>query len=153
MRRKDKEIVDRTLIDRIIDRADVCRVAFCDGNIPYIVPMNFGYRDDCLYFHCAREGRKIEMLKKNENVCFEMDIEHELVKNEKPCEWGMKYYSVIGFGKAELVEGNDEKRKALDIIMSRYSDSKSFEYPENILNNVKIIKVSITEISGKKSGY
>ncbi|MBA1333642.1 MAG: hypothetical protein HPY66_0035 [Firmicutes bacterium] len=153
MRRKDKEITDRLVIDDIINRAEVCRVAFCNENIPYIVPMNFGYRDNCLYFHSAREGKKLDMIKNNRLVCFEIDIDHEIIKDDNPCGWGMKYYSVIGYGKAELIAEMDKKKKALDIIMGKYSDTKHYDYPENVVRNIEIIKITIAEVTGKKSGY
>ena len=153
MRKKDKEIKDENTIKSIIKRATVCRIGLSENNVPYIVPLNFGYKDDCLYFHSAREGKKIDMIRSNNDVCFEIDIDHEIVKRENACDWSMKYYSIIGFGKAFLVEGFEEKRKALDIIMEHYSGKSSFEYPEDTVNNAAIIKVKIESMTGKKSGY
>ncbi len=151
MRRKDREIKDKALIDNIINRAAVCRIAMSDGNRPYIVPMNFGYRDGCIYLHSAREGRKIDILRENSHVCFEMETDPVLVKDGKPCEWGMKYCSVIGFGIARLVDDFEEKKKALDIIMEKYSGENSFEYDEKAVDRVIIIKIIISSITGKKS--
>ena len=71
MRRKDKEIKDKEVIESIIKRATVCRIALSENNVPYIVPLSFGYKDNCLYFHSAPEGRKIDIIKQNNNVCFE----------------------------------------------------------------------------------
>lgn len=153
MRRKDREITDRSVIDDIINRAQVCRLAFCNEDIPYIVPMNFGYRDNCLYFHCAREGKKLDMLKNNHVVCFEIDIDHEIIKDDNPCEWGIKYRSVIGYGKAELIPELNKKKDALDTIMSKYSDITHYDYPENAVRNIEIIKITIAEVTGKKAGY
>jgi len=153
MRRKDKEIKDENTITSIIKRAAVCRIGLSENNVPYIVPLNFGYKDNCLYFHSAREGKKIEMIRSNNTVCFEIDIDHEIVKEENACGWSMKYHSIIGFGKAFFVEGFEEKRKALDIIMEHYSGKSSFEYPEDAVNNAAIIKVKIESMTGKKSGY
>ncbi|MEA1964472.1 MAG: pyridoxamine 5'-phosphate oxidase family protein [Candidatus Aerophobetes bacterium] len=153
MRRKGKEIKDKNAIESIIKRATVCRIALSENNVPYIVPLSFGYKDNCLYFHSAKEGKKIDIIKKNNNLCFEFDIENELVKAEDACNWDMKYYSVIGCGKAFLVEDFEEKREALDIIMEHYSGKSSFEYPEKTVSNVAIIKVKIESMSGKKSGY
>lgn len=153
MRRKGKEIKDKNAIESIIKRATVCRIALSENNVPYIVPLNFGYKDNCLYFHSAKEGKKIDIIKKNNNLCFEFDIDNELVKAEDACNWDMKYYSVIGFGEAFLVEDFEEKREALDIMMEHYSGKSSFKYPEKAVNNVAIIKVKIESMSGKKSGY
>jgi nitroimidazol reductase NimA-like FMN-containing flavoprotein (pyridoxamine 5'-phosphate oxidase superfamily) len=117
--------------------------------------MNFGFKDNCLYLHSAVEGRKIDILKENNNICFEVDIENEIIESEIACNWGMKYYSVIGSGKAYFIEDTEEKEKVLDIIMQKYSanDAKSFEYSPSALANTTVINVKLTEITGKKSGY
>ena len=83
MRRTEREIKDKSEIEQIISKAIVCRVAVSDENEPYIIPMCFGFRDGVLFFHSALEGKKIEILKKNNKVCFEMDIDTELVEGEK----------------------------------------------------------------------
>lgn len=153
MRKKDREIKDKKLMESILERATVCRVGLSENNVPYIVPVNFGYRDNCLYFHSAKEGKKIDMIRGNNNVCFEIDIDSEVVKGEKACGWTMKYYSIIGFGRAFFVEGFEEKRKALDIVMEHYAGKSSFEYSEGAVNNAAIIKVEIESMTGKKSGY
>ena len=155
MRRSDKEIKDINIIEGILIEAQVCRIALCDDNKPYIVPMNFGFKDNYLYLHSAAEGQKMDILSKNRNICFEVDIKNELIKSDNACNWGMKYYSVIGFGKAIFIEDINEKREALNIIMQKYNenDAKSFEYSEITLNKTAVIKVEITEITGKKSGY
>ena len=152
MRRREKEIEDKEVIESILKRAIVCRIALSEDNMPYIVPLNFGYKNNFLYFHSAKEGRKIDMIRKNNTVCFAIDSDTELLKGEKPCKWSMKYYSVIGFGKAFLVEDLEGKREALDIIMEHYSGRSSCEYPEELVNNVTIIKVQIERMTGKKSG-
>ena len=155
MRRSDKEIKDKDTIERILKEAQVCRIALCDNNKPYIVPMNFGFKDSCLYLHSATEGRKIDIINENNEVCFEVDIEDAIVKSESTCNWGMKYYSVIGFGKAKLIDDINEKKKSLDIIIQKYSenDDKSFDYSQSALDKTVVIKVEIKELSGKKSGY
>lgn len=153
MRKKEKEIRDEDTIQYVIKRATVCRIGLSENKVPYIVPMNFGYKDNCLYFHSAREGKKIDMIRRNNNVCFEFDVDNEIVKGEDPCGWSMNYYSIIGFGKAYLLEGFEEKRRALDTIMEHYSGKSSFEYPEEAVNNAAIIKVEIESMTGKKSGY
>lgn len=153
MSRKDKEIKDQKEIEAIIQKATVCRVAFSESDVPYIVPVNFGYKDDRLYFHSASEGKKIEIIKQNNNVCFEMDVDQEFVRSRAPCDWEMKYRSVIGFGKASFVDDLEEKRRALNIIVEHYSDAPPFDYPENEVRNVAIIKIEIESMTGKKSGY
>ena len=150
MRRKDKQINDIAAIEDILSNATVCRLALCENNQPYVVPLCFGYKDNTLYFHCAEQGKKLDILRKNNNVCFEVDIDHELTKADQPCNWGMKYKSVIGFGKAVFIENIESKRKALDIIMQQYSKNP-FEYPDKAITNTTVIKVEIETITAKQS--
>jgi uncharacterized protein len=152
MRRKDKEITDIKSIEGIINKAKVCRLALTIDDTPYIVPVCFGYRSETIYFHSAKEGKKVDIIKKNNRVCFEFDIAHELVKSEKACNWGMKFKSVIGFGKAFFVENIEEKQEALGIIVQNYTD-KTFLFPEESLKSILVVKIDIEQIAGKKSGY
>lgn len=153
MRRKDKQITGLDEIESVLHNGTICRIALCEDNIPYIVSMNYGYKDNCLYFHSAKEGKKLDILKNNPNICFEVDIDVEIQKGGISCNWGMKYKSVIGLGKAHLIENDEEKKEALDIIMNHYSDNEVHEYNFNNIKNVAIIKVVINSITGKKSGY
>lgn len=152
MRRNDKEITDTEVIDDIINRSTVCRMALSETNRPYLVPVCFGYRNRTLYVHSAREGKKIDILRKNNNVCVEFDVDHELVKADIACAWGMKYRSVVCSGTASFVDDDREKREALDVIMEHYSTG-SFEYNDKELADMIIIKIEIKSITGKQSGY
>ena len=150
MRKKEKEITEASAIEAIIKKSLVCRLALSDDNFPYIVPLCFGYRDRVLYFHGSLKGKKVDIIKKNQNICFEFDINTEIVKAEDACHWSMKYRSVIGFGKAQLLEDIEEKRKALNIIMSQYSNG-TFEFNDAILKKSGVIKVEIENMKGKQS--
>ena len=152
MRRKEKEITDRTVIESIILRSAVCHLALSENSRPYIVPLCFGYRDNALYFHSARNGKKLEILKKNNKVCFEFDIDHEIVQAKDPCKWGMKYRSVIGYGKASVIDDPESKRSGLNSIVQHYAGS-SLTYAEAILKDTVLIRVEIESMRGKKSGY
>ena len=152
MRRKDKAVSDASGINAIIEKSMVCRLGMVDGDKPYIVPLSFGYQDHTLYFHGALKGRKIDLLKENPNVCVEFDIAVEALKNVDACNWSMTFQSVIGFGKASLVEGLEPKRQALGIIMAHYSH-QMFEFPENKVNATAVIKVEIEKMAGKQSGF
>lgn len=152
MRRKDKEIKDMWEIESIIDKSNVCRIAISEDNSPYIVPVCFGYKDNCLYIHSANASKKIDIIKKNENICFEFDNYSGLMLSENPCDWDIKYLSVIGFGKASVIHNFDEKIKALNIIIEHYSD-RAYEFQQKYIDAVTIIKIEIENITGKKSGY
>jgi hypothetical protein len=150
MRISDKEITDRKAIEDIILRSKVCKLAMCEENRPYIVPLCFGFKNNTLYFHSAPKGKKIEILKKNPNVCFEFEIFTQIIKSAKACKWGMRYKSVIGFGKAGFITDDDLKRQAFDIIMNQYADG-SFIYEDALLKSVVVINVEIQSMTGKQS--
>lgn len=149
MRRKDREISDRNAIDDIISRCTVCRLAVSLDGQPYVLPLNFGYDGECLYFHSANEGKKIEIIKQNDRVGFEFDILHEIVTAESPCEWGATYESVVGAGTAELIESQQEKTKALECVLSHYGGAFN-EFKDSALSCVTVIRVTIVSISGKE---
>ena len=150
MRRKEREIPDKSEIESIIRKCLVCRLGMIDEGLPYIVPLCFGYHKGALFFHSAKKGRKIEILKQNNRVCFEFDINPELKAGKTACGWGMKYSSVIGYGMASFFEDSQEKRKALDIIMRQYGDG-DFGYSDKAFGEVLVIKIEIETMTGKKS--
>jgi uncharacterized protein len=151
MRKKEKEIKDIAAIEDVLRRATVCRLGLCEDNQPYVVPVCYGYKDNALYIHCGPEGKKLDIIRKNNCVSFEVDIDNKLIATDRPCKWGFNYKSVIGFGKAVLVEDAEDKRKALDIIMQQFS-ANTFDYPQEVVDKTIIIKVEIESMTGKQSG-
>ena len=150
MNRKDREITDIAEIEGIINKANVIRVAVCENNRPYIIPLNFGYKDKCIYIHSSKKGKKIDILKKNNNISFEVDIDNVLVDSEKACGFSMKYKSVVGFGKAYFISDLKGKKEALDIIMSHYSKG-DFDYSSEQIEKICLIRLDIESMTGKKS--
>ena len=148
MRRKEKEITDQTEIEFIIKQSKVCRLALVDGDAPYLVPLCFGYGDGVLYFHSAKEGKKIDILRQNSSVCFEFDIVSGLSTGKTACDWGINYRSVIGFGKAVILEDPDEKRSALEIITAQYAD-KDYKLTDGAVKETLVLKVEIESMTGK----
>ncbi|MBD3255503.1 MAG: pyridoxamine 5'-phosphate oxidase family protein [Candidatus Lokiarchaeota archaeon] len=153
MRRKDKEIKEDDLIERIIKEAKVCRIGLSLNNRPYLIPMNFGYKNKTFYLHSYPTGKKIEIFKKNPYTCVEIDTKHEIKISENPCEFSMNYYSLIAFGKADFIEDIEEKKNALDIIVNHYAKGIYKEYPLSVIKKLTLIKIKIEKITGKKSGY
>lgn len=151
MRRSEKEITGKTGIEAIIRQSMVCRLALSDGQSPYIVPLCFGYSNHTLYFHSAKEGKKLDILKRNNQVCFEFDIGTEVKPGKTACDWGMAFQSVIGFGKALMVEDVVEKRKALELITAQYAD-KAYKITDGAAKEILVFKVEISTMTGKKSG-
>jgi hypothetical protein len=150
MRRHEREIREETEIHEILEKALVCRLGLYDGRYPYVVPLNYGYRDGRLYFHSAREGRKIDILRNNDRVCIEVDIDSRIVQGDAPCRWTAKYRSVIGFGRARIVDGETEKIAALEIIMAHYGGGGG-EYDVKSLKLTTVIEVVLESMTGKQS--
>ncbi len=151
MRRKDKEITDRQSMEDILKKAEVLRLAMIDDGEPYLVAMNFAYQDGALYMHSAREGRKIDALKRNSRVAFQTETGVELVIEPGACNCTTRYASVFGTGRAFLVDDGAEKVKALDAIMAKHTGKTGFEYPEKALEKTLVIRVDIEAMTGKKS--
>lgn len=143
---------DRDVIESIIRRAAVCRIGLCDGGQPYVVPVCFGYEDGMLYFHSSPKGRKMDILRKNNAVCVELDVDQEIVKAERACKWSIKYRSVIGFGEAGLVEDAEEKRRALDVIMAHYGGQPQ-DYTKTTLEKTAVVRIEIQNATAKISVY
>lgn len=150
MRRTDREIIKRDEIIDILRRADTIRLGMHDEPFPYIVPLSFGLEDYdgelCLYIHGAKEGRKHELLRRNNNVCIEADIFHRYIKTATglSCE----YESVIGFGTAGLVAG-EEAVKGMDLICS-HCGYHGYEYDSSKLDYMGIYKIRLSSITGKR---
>jgi uncharacterized protein len=151
MRRKEREITDRKEIDEIIHLGKVMHLALSDNNLPFLVPVFYTYNGTFIYFHSAKAGTKIDIMKKNNNVCFEISIDHGIIESDIACDFEAKHRTVIGFGKAEFVENEDEKIAALDGIVAQFTDKK-FEYPKGNLNATAVIRINILSIKGKKHG-
>ncbi|MDL2266038.1 pyridoxamine 5'-phosphate oxidase family protein [Parabacteroides sp. OttesenSCG-928-G21] len=145
---------DETQIEEIIHKCDICFVGMADTDgTPYVIPMNFGYRDKTVYLHSAQEGRSISILERNPNVCITFSTDHELVFQhpEVACSYRMRSKSVIGWGVVEYEEDFDKKTEALNLIMKHYSD-KEFTYGKPAVDNVKIWKVKLSDVCAKEFG-
>ncbi len=152
MRRRDRAITDPALLEDIIRRSEVCRLAMSDGEQPYVVPVNFGYSDRTIYVHCAPQGRKVDILKRNPRVCVEFDVDDEIVLGGKASNCTSKYRSVLAFGVASLVDDPEAKRRALDILMAQYTTG-THVYEDKILAKTLIIRIDISEMTGKQNGF
>ncbi len=150
MRKHEKAITDEKDILEILEKGLFCRLGLSDDGQPYVVPMNYGYRDGRLYFHCAREGRKLDILRRNDRVCVEVDTDTRIVKGDVPCRWTTKYRSAIGFGKARILEDEKEKKDGLTDIMKHYGGSGD-EYDEKSLQQTLVIEVILERLTGKQS--
>jgi nitroimidazol reductase NimA-like FMN-containing flavoprotein (pyridoxamine 5'-phosphate oxidase superfamily) len=152
---KNRPLTFKPELESIIRKCDVCSLAMVDeNNKPYVLHMNFGYKDDQIFFHAAKTGKKIEILKKNPDVCVAFSTDHELryVNEEVACSWGMKYRSVLAYGRIVFIDDHDEKVEALNIIMSNYSDQE-FSYNKPAVEEVQPFKLMIEKLDGRAYGY
>lgn len=155
VRRKDRTVTDINQIIRIIDNAKILHLGLIDNGFPYIVPLHYGYEyhkeKDSLtfYMHCAQEGHKIDLINSNSNVCVELETDTELEPGgDNPCEYSSFYSSVIGMGKASIVDDNEEKECALNFLMLNQT-GRAFDFSEEMLSTVAVIKAEISEYTAK----
>lgn len=153
MRRKDREIKDFEKMLDIVKLCDCCRMGLVDKDEAYIVPMNFGYEEQggniVLYFHCAKEGRKLDLISKQEAAVFEMDSGHKLMEGESACHFSYLYSCVMGKGKIEILKDNGAKLHGLQKIMEHYSGKADWEFREEAVDRIEVLKLSVTEWSCK----
>lgn len=152
MRRSDREMASPEPIRSIIARERVVYLAMVDDGRPYVLPLSYGYDGAALYLHCANAGRKLDILRCNPQVCFAIVSDHELIRGEQPCGWDLHYRSVVGEGTVQFVEDVEEKRRALDALMSQHG-GEGGEYPPESLARTTILRIDISALSGKQAGY
>ena len=143
---------EESLIEEIIFSCNICFIGVVTpDNKPYVLPMNFGYRDKVVYLHSAPTGFLLDCLAINPNICVTFSTDSKLVFQhpEVACSYRMKSKSVVATGKVEFIEDMDEKRLALDILMKTYSE-KEFKYSDPAVANVKVWKVPVENISCKE---
>ncbi len=153
MRRRDKEITDKVVIEEIFRQNDVGRLGTAIDGEPYIVPMNFAYISDKIYLHTHRDGKKIKDIQKNPRVCFEVDS-GEIVRGENPCDFSWEYKSAIAYGEARIIESEEERLKALRIISDKYSFGKGKLITSELMqkfSHLWLIEINIDRMTGKRS--
>lgn len=152
MRRKDREIKEFEEIVKVMEKCEICRLALHDEEYPYILPLNFGMQMEegkiVLYFHGAEEGKKYELIARNNKAAFEMDCSTRLVTILEDGNCTMEYESVIGQGVVEILP-EDEKERALDILMKHYR-KEDFPYNKAVIPRTTVFKLTVESCSGKR---
>ena len=151
MRRKDKEITNPSELEVILKKAKICRLGLLDVNVPYIVPVHYGYNNKNLYIHAAKEGKKIDLIKEKPKVCFEVELDHKIRNTGIPCNWSTSYKNIIGYGTASILTNTEEKKKALKILINHYAPETVYDFSIKMVDSVAIIKISIDKMTGKQS--
>lgn len=152
MRKINQEITDKTIIEEILSQSKICRIAMVDEGQAYLLPFNYGYKNNCIYIHSANSGKKLDVLRANPQVCFEMEQQAELVKSEKACNWATIYRSVVGYGKVEILTDFTEKQRALEIIMAHNGAPELIDFEARQVESIFILKLPIEKFTAKQSG-
>ncbi len=145
-----KSSSDLEKIEALIKKSIVCRLGINNGKTPYVVPLSFGYRDNTLYFHSGPKGKKLNLLRTDPNVCFEIDRITQIMESDNPCSWDIKYQSIIGNGQAEFIENTQDKIKALKAIISQYTDRR-LNIPEAMARSTVVFKIAIDNVTFKQN--
>jgi len=152
MRRTDKEITERDVLERLLDDAAVLHLGLVDDGRPYVVPLNFGREGDVLYVHCATEGRKLRCLAGQPAVCVEVERLDRVTKGDSACgAWTSHYESVIGFGTARVLEGEAERERGLQAIMRKYSGRGDWSFRPETLAKTIVVRIDLEQLTGKRS--
>ncbi len=152
MRRVDKEITDENVINDMMIKSRICRLGFVDNGEAYIVPVNFAYSEGVIYVHSAHSGKKMDILKQNNRVSFEIEYYTEIIEGERPCDWTVKYRSVMGKGSVEIENDTEAKKAGLDLIMRKYGAKGELVYDESVLARMTLLKLTVESVAGKQSG-
>ncbi len=152
MRRSEKQITDQKELNEILLKNHICRIALSDNNTPYIIPVNYGYDEKYIFIHSAVEGHKLDIIRKNNKVCFEITDSIDIVAAESACDFGTKFRSVIGFGKIKIVSDSDRKINALRTIMHQHTKKNLWNFNEISVSKIVILEIKIESLTGKKSG-
>lgn len=151
--RREREITDINEIREILDKAMVVHIGMIDEGEPYVVPMNYGYtleNDElCLYLHGATKGRKIDAMKENPTVFFELECDVAPFEGAYACQYGTAYASVMGMGKAEILENTEDKKSGLSIFMKTQT-GKDFTFEDKMVSMVSVIKITARDFTAKK---
>ena len=152
MTKRERQITDHGQILRILDIAKVLHLGLAVDNEPYVVPMNYGYTEEdgklVLYLHSALRGKKLDMIRANPNVFFDLECDQAPFEGEKPCQYGLVYSSVMGRGRASIVEDVEEKKKAMTILMKTQTQ-KDFEFNAELVSIVAVIRIDVAEYTAK----
>lgn len=152
MTRRELEVKDPEIIQKILDNSKVLHLGLVDDGMPYVVPMNYGCAMEdgklVIYLHSASRGYKMDVIRKNPVCCFEMEYGVQPFEGTLPCTYGMTYYSVMGRGKAVIVEDVNEKIKAMTMLMKTQT-GKDFEFNEKLVSIVSVIRIDVSEYTAK----
>ena len=152
MTKRERQVTDEQQILKILDAGKVLHLGLAVDNEPYVVPMNYGYTHEngklVLYLHSALQGKKLDMIRANSRVFFEIDTDLVPFEGEKPCQYGMAYSSVMGRGNARIVADVEEKKRAMSVLMKTQT-GKDFFFEDKLVGIVAVIRIDVAEYTAK----
>ena len=152
MTKRERQVTDEKQILAILDAGKVMHLGLAVDNEPYVVPMNYGYTYEngklVMYLHSALRGKKLDMIRANPKVFFEIDCDWMPFAGEKPCQYGLAYSSVMGRGTATIVEDVEEKKQAMSVLMKTQTD-KDFTFNDELVSIVAVIRIDVAEYTAK----
>ena len=152
MTKRERQITDPKQIEAILDASKVLHLGLAVDNEPYVVPLNYGYTMEdgklVIYLHGAQRGKKLDMIRSNPRVFFEMDCDRVPFEGVMPCQYGMVYSSIMGRGEASIVEDVEEKKKAMTILMKTQT-GKDFTFEDRLVSMVAVIRIDVAEYTAK----
>ena len=153
MRRKDREVTDKKEILEMLEKCDTVRIGIRGAEYPYVVPVSFGMaienEEPVIYFHCAKQGMKLELLQEHAEVCVEGDRFLGVQKTAHGIT--TRYESVIGFGKCQFVEMPEEVEKGIQTVLAHYG---YHDYPLDRckgLDHMKVGRIRLERLYGKRN--
>ena len=152
MTKRERQITDEKQILEILDEGKVLHLGLAVDNMPYVVPMNYGYTHEngklVIYLHSATRGKKLDMIRANPNVFFEIESGVQAFDGVLPCQYGMVYSSVMGCGTARIVEDVEEKKEAMTLLMKTQT-GKDFSFNDRLVSIVAVIRIDVAEYTAK----
>ena len=152
MTKRERQITDENQIMAILDAGKVLHLGLAVDNEPYVVPMNYGYTKEngklVMYLHSAVRGKKLDMIRINPKVFFEIDCDLVPFEGELPCQYGLSYSSVMGKGIAWIVDDVEEKKKAMSVLMKTQT-GKDFTFEDRLVSIVAVIRIDVEAYTAK----
>ena len=152
MTKRERQITDPVQIRHILDTAKVLHLGLAVNDEPYVVPMNYGYTEEegklVLYLHSALKGKKLDMMSANPNVFFEIECDRMPFDGKLPCQYGLVYSSIMGRGKARIIDDVEEKMKAMSVLMKTQT-GKDFTFNAQLVSIVAVIRIDVEEYTAK----
>ena len=152
MTKRERQVTDLSEIARILETGKVLHLGLAVDNEPYVVPMNYGHTFEdgklTLYLHSALRGKKLDMMRCNPNVFFEIDCDLMPFEGKLPCQYGLVYSSIMGRGKVRFVEDVEEKKQAMTHLMKTQT-GKDFSFEDRLVSIVAVIRIDVEEYTAK----